>query len=265
MSGTESQSVFIIFLSSFGIILFFALAVVLFTVVYQKRFIRQQAKLRKMEQDWQQSLLHALLDQQESERSRIARDLHDDLGPLLSAAKFAISGMKAGLLDPAALADEGNACLTDAIARVRTLAHDLMPPELESLGLVASIQQLAQRTAQTSGIDIALDLPASIPLQGPQALNFYRIVQELIANMLRHSHAQQMRLASTIESGQLILNYQDNGRGFELPATSQPQEGIGLKNIHARASRLGATPQFLSTPGQGLQFKMCIPLTLQPA
>ena len=244
-------------LASVGLMLLAAGALVLFLVVYQKRLLQQQLKLRTAETAHQQQLLTAIIEAQETERERIGRDLHDDIASSIAMAKMLVDRLinspPAG--DAAALLELTREVLGTAAEEVRSTSHNLYPAALAHLGLARSLHQLAEvyRRADTLTVTLDVDYPHHLALA--QELALYRICQELVHNAVKHARgATQLAIRLRQAGPVLTLAVEDNGCGFTpaapgrgLPASA----GVGLRSIGVRVQMLQARLQQRSAPGQG--------------
>src|SRR5687768_3477261 len=124
-------------------------AIILFVVFYQKRMIKEQLKRQALEFEYQQKMMQAELESQESERRKLAADLHDSIGGMLSTIRVGMSTVAKGLPNPHSI-DETKRMLDDTISSVRRISRDLMPSTLEKFGLTYAIKELCERFEQTA-------------------------------------------------------------------------------------------------------------------
>lgn len=243
--------------------LLLAVALVVFFIIYQRRLLRQQNELRDKEREHQRLLLAAAVEVQENERRRIAGDLHDDIGSLLSAARLYLKQ-----LDPNAKAEEHAEIKEETINIVgqiiqntRRITHDLMPSELEKFGLSAAAEDLCDRLNKTGEIKVHFNSTLSQRLSAKREVALYRVIQELVNNTLKHAGADQINLEIGMQRDQFLLRYADDGKGFDTSITKQRGgAGLGLKNIESRISLIDGKLDFQSQPGQGLQVNIHLPL-----
>jgi len=216
-----------------------ALALVLFFNFSQKRILKEKMLAKDLKIKHQEELLHSTIVVQEEERKRIAKDLHDDIGSKLNVINLNLHRLKKQ--------GKGNTKIP-----TRRISHDLLPPTLESFGLKAALQELADGFNRSGKVEVLLN--ASIVEQRPEEtlveLNLFRVVQELISNSLRHGKANNINMELKMEANQISLNYQDDGSGFDTAKLDQ-KKGLGLSNIDSRLNMVGGQIRYESAPGQG--------------
>ncbi|QSR35505.1 histidine kinase [Marinobacterium iners] len=190
-----------------------------------------------------------------ADRRRFSRELHDGINQLMVSVLYRIElaqrklkqGNQEGLTD----LDKGYQVLNEAIQEVRRISHDLRPTLLDDLGLEAALEGLLDRFTERTGI--RLDLDIRLPggrLPEDVEITVYRLVQEGLTNVERHSGAGLLRLRLWQQGGQLWLKMQDNGCGFD-PEVLERFEGIGLRNMRERVELLGGEFRLASRQGQG--------------
>ncbi len=214
----------------------------------------------------QEEFAQRLIESQEQERKRIATELHDGLGQSLLVIKNRALLGTATCAEAAAQEQftEITETVGDALGEVRAIAYNLRPLHLERLGLTATLEEMIADVANASGIEIA---GAIAPLDGrftqTQEINLYRIVQECLNNIVKHSQATQASVIVQIHENELQIIVSDDGRGFD-PAAIQPSQpgrgGMGLTGLNERIRILGGTHQIFSTPDEGTQIRITVPL-----
>jgi signal transduction histidine kinase len=223
---------------------------------------RTEDELRASQRDLR-ALAGRLIEAQEAERRRIARELHDDLsqGLALLAVELDIVARR-----PPAMTAEVVGYLRAFSARVRELAadvhdlsHQLHPSKVEHLGLLTSVQGLCQELGQHRGLTVAFahrDVPEAIPLA--IALCLYRILQEALNNVIKHGHTDQARVELVGTPRGLRLQVTDDGAGFDLGAKADG--GLGLVSMRERLALVGGRLVVDSRPGSGTRINVCVPL-----
>jgi signal transduction histidine kinase len=197
----------------------------------------------------------------EEERRRVGRDLHDGLGPRLAAASMKLEAadrlaqrdLDAGL----ALQGEVRADLQRAIGEVRRLVHGLRPTALDQLGLVAALQEQANRLSGREGHDLCIVVEGRVPdLPAAAEVAAYRIASEAMTNAARHAGAGEVRVRFDAGDDDLVVEVEDDGRGMPDPVPA----GIGLTSMHERAAELGGAVMIEPAPGGGTRVVARLPL-----
>jgi PAS domain S-box-containing protein len=200
----------------------------------------------------------------EQEKSRIARELHDELGQALTALKIDVSWLRAHLdhAPDAVLAKLGamQVLLDGTVAAARRISADLRPLMLDDLCLIAACEWLAHNFQQRTGVACELVLGAGeLDLRDPYATAVFRVLQESLTNVAKHAEATQVEATLERAEGTVILTVRDNGRGFR---TSDPrkQGSYGLVGLRERAFLLGGDIRIESEPGRGTYMEMRMPV-----
>lgn len=197
----------------------------------------------------------------EDERARLARDLHDELGALLTTAKLDVAVLRPRIQQnlPELLPKVTH--LTDAlnqgIALKRRIIEDLCPSSLRTLGLTASLEALLHDTGKVSGLKIEQDLDA-VNLSADDQLTVYRVVQEALTNALKYAQARHVRVRLIAQDGQAVASIEDDGIGFD-PDTSRLGRH-GLRGMRFRVEASGGELSLTSAPGQGTRIVARLPL-----
>ncbi|MGH9841532.1 MAG: ligand-binding sensor domain-containing protein [Blastocatellia bacterium] len=217
-----------------------------------KRRLDQAHHARQVQEDFSRRLI----DSQEQERKRIAAELHDSLGQnLLIIKNHALLGL-AEREDPAAT-EENLTTISEMTSQVldeaRQIAYNLRPYQIDRFGLTKAIQAMLNRVADASEIAFHCQVDSLDGIFSKEAeMNLYRIVQESINNILKHSHATEAEIKITRAEDRVLLRVSDNGQGFALDAGADAaKRGFGLTGIAERARMLGGQYRLQSTPGQG--------------
>lgn len=262
MEGSE-DIIITIFLVSSLIVLMLLLLIVGFVITYQRRIAREAAKAQAMELAYQKALLRATLDSQERERKRIAKDLHDGVGAMLSTLRLFVGKMEVVPPRPSTedLKVESFSLIDATIATVRQISRDLLPPDLEQFGLGASLGKLAEQVSHAGGMVMHCTVAPSLPrLPVAMELGLFRIVQELCNNSLKHAQAGHISLQLDWNSQGLQLVYADDGKGIPRELLERRNaEGLGLRNIESRAHLLGATTAWDADRTQGMELTLSLP------
>ena len=205
--------------------------------------------------------LHALstrlLDVQEQERAMVARELHDELGQMLTAIMFQLESLRRGAGRAIAEGiDRSVNVIAEALRQVRSLSLGLRPPELDDLGLAAALRGHIRRVFRTTEAPrVSVDIDGALPPLPPHvAIACFRIAQEALTNVLRHAQARQVRVSVALRETQLELEVVDDGLGFEVER-ARDAGSIGLSSMAERAQIAGGSLQIDSGPGAGTRVK----------
>lgn len=220
------------------------------------------ARERRVADDKLQQLTRRVIDAQEEERGRLARELHDGISQNLVAVRYAcdLAARKArsGAADADTAIDAGIETLNGAIKEIRRLSHELRPRVLDDLGLAAALTALCNNFAERTGIDTSLDAAAFADDLKPEASTaLYRIVQEALTNIERHSGAGEARIRIWSAGGRAKMTITDNGRGFDGGAE---KGGLGLRNMQERMAHLGGI-LLIKSGSDGTQLTAMLPKT----
>ncbi len=203
---------------------------------------------------------HAIL---EREKSRIARELHDDLAQSLTALKMDINWVRdrywGGSAQVAIKLDEMRTLVDMTVAATRRIAADLRPLLLDDLGMLAAIEWLVQNFTQRSGVPCKLVASENIDLAEPYATAVFRIVQEALANVAKHASAAQVQVQIERTHNGLALSIQDDGSGFSEDAPRKPNS-LGLMGLRERAQLLKGLVKIASAPGAGTRVEVSFPV-----
>jgi len=199
----------------------------------------------------------------EQEKTRVARELHDELAQSLTALKMDTIWVRDNVAsDPqgaAAKLGEMLAMLDGSVAATRRIAADLRPLMLDDLGLVPAIEWLAQNFTQRSGVPCRIEMDEGLELQEPYATAVFRIVQESLANVAKHARAREVTVGAAMDDVQVTLWVQDDGVGFD-PVAPRKQGSLGLVGLRERARLLKGVVSIESQPGRGTRVQARIPL-----
>ncbi|MCE4539543.1 CHASE3 domain-containing protein [Pelomonas sp. P7] len=202
----------------------------------------------------------------EDERAHLARELHDELGALLTAAKLDVARIRRMTRTGAPEIDERlrhmSELLDQGIALKRRIIEDLRPSALSNLGLVPALEILTTEFAQRSGLQLNLELTDTLPTHEADRLALYRLVQEALTNVMRHAKARLVRVSLGEADGSLQLSVRDDGQGFNPETVGAGHHG--LLGMRYRIESLGGTLQLLSAPGRGTLVLARLPRRPEP-
>jgi two-component system, NarL family, sensor kinase len=214
----------------------------------------QQQRIRELEKDRQLVAVDSMLKGQEEERSRLAKDLHDGLGGLLSGVKFSLSNMKDNLIvtpDNMAVFERSLDMIDTSINELRRVAHNMMPEMLTKFGLDEAVKDYCSTVNATKLLAVKYQsLGMETRLDKAKEIIIYRIIQELLNNILKHAAASETFIQLIRESNRLNIVVEDNGKGFDT-ALLENSKGAGWVNIRSRVEYLKGQLDIHSGPGKG--------------
>jgi signal transduction histidine kinase len=241
------------------------LAIALFIVIYFRQRVAHEKvvarqKILQLEEEKKLMAAKILVEGQEEERKRIATELHDGLGVLLSATKMQFSTISDKSPENKGLIEKATRMLEQASGDVRKISHNMMPGLLTKLGFYEAVEDLFE------GIDDAGDLNAVCSITGSQErlpenkeIMLYRIVQEMVNNTLKHAEAGNIDIRISEHPGFLDINYSDDGKGFDVSQKLE-SESLGLQSIQSRIDFLNGMMNLKSEPGKGVRYDIRIPV-----
>lgn len=227
----------------------------LYRTYAQKQKIQQQ-RISELETEKKLSATEAVLRGEEQERSRLAKDLHDGLGGMLSGIKYAFQNMKGNLVmtpDNQQAFERSMDMLDSSIKEMRRVAHNMMPEALVKFGLNTALQDFCNDINQSGALKVhyqSIGL-ADAPLEHTTAITIYRIIQELINNSMKHAAATNNVVQVTRDGSHFSITVEDDGKGFD-PSILEDSSGIGFSNIRNRVDFLKGRMDVHSKPGQGV-------------
>jgi two-component system, NarL family, sensor kinase len=214
----------------------------------------QKQKIIELEKDKQLLTIDAMLKGQEEERSRIAKDLHDGLGSMLSGTKLSFMNVKEKLLlspEYAGMFDKSLSMLDNTIGDLRKVAQNLMPEALVKFGLTDAVRDFCDSIQSTSGLRVLYTSIGEIRrLDNTAEVFIYRIIQELVTNVVKHAEATQVIVQLAMSNDKIVITVEDNGKGFDQEIFSRTR-GMGMTNIKYRLQYFNGTLDIVTSPGNG--------------
>jgi signal transduction histidine kinase len=222
-----------------------------------ERIVLQKEQLR--------ALAERLQLVREEDRKRVARDLHDQIGQILTAIKMDMTWMARHLpkseVEVLARLAESIQSVNDGVKSVRTICSGLRPGVLDDLGLAAAIEWQASDFASRNGVSCEVSVPAiDLHLDGDRATAAFRIFQECLTNVIRHAQAKSVHVSLCQEDENILLVVQDDGIGFHESDLSNPLGSLGLLGMKERAQFCGGEVQISSSPGNGTTVTVRVPV-----
>jgi two-component system NarL family sensor kinase len=245
---------------------------VLLAVIYSHRKKNQhRTAMEKLREQQQNQLIEAAVRSEETERHRIAETLHDEVGAILSSAKLHLQGIKESSLDEKdkRLYEKGSELLNDVIQKVRGISHNLHSNILKEFGLNEAIRHFVRKITEGSILTTDTKLDDNYKTVNPDNdISIYRMVQELINNILKYANATEFLMRSVLIGDELDLVIFHNGDGLsqeQFEELRYQKEGLGLKNIQNRIILLKGTIHF-TKEGKGYSINIHVPVkSNQPA
>jgi signal transduction histidine kinase len=211
------------------------------------------------------TLSRQIIDIQERERESISREIHDDVGQLLSAIKMALNRTYKKIPDKLAVIKDQISEISDlmnkAIKEIRGLSHTLHPPLIEDLGIASALEELCEDFKSYSEITITWNIEQiKTSLQSITKITIYRLFQEGLNNILKHSKATKVYLSLTSSESTIDAVIEDNGVGFLVDDVLSPlqKKSLGLISMRERVSLIGGDLKIISTPGKGTKLIACL-------
>lgn len=224
-------------------------------------------------EDQVRDLSGALIRAQEDERQRIARELHDDTGQVLTLLLIRLKLLESqpGAEGVRSEIEELRGLIASAIDQVRRLALNLRPPTIDQLGLLPALRSLVTTFSQSTGQQVTLELPrAPITLARERTLAVYRVVQEALTNAAKHARAEHISVKIARDGDWMVATVHDDGRGYTPETFSgrhrQPGggAGVGLFGMEERARLAGGSLELRAAPGKGATVTLRVPLEAEP-
>lgn len=249
----RQKSVFNYFFAGAALALL-AIALLSYRSYRQKQALNQQ-RISELEKEKHLLAAEAVLKGQEQERSRLAKDLHDSLGGMLSGIKHSFSNMKGNLVmtpENIQAFERGLNMLDTSITEFRRVAHNMMPDILLKFGLNAAIRDYCSGLNNSSGLKIVYQSYnlENFSVNETVAITIYRVIQELVTNIIKHARATEAMVQVSRENNKLLITVEDNGQGFDISILDSAR-GIGWSNIKSRIDYLQGEIDIQSGPGKG--------------
>jgi signal transduction histidine kinase len=232
--------------------------------LFRKRQIRQQAELDAELAKQRELRSKAVIEAEEKERIRIAKDLHDGVGQILSAAKMNLDSLQhmikiEGVEEESAFKNTVS-LIDESVREVRAVSHSMMPNTLLKMGLVSAIKEFVTKLQSTPNLKVNLEI---VGMEGrieqEKESVLYRVIQEVISNIIKHAGASTLVLQMVRHEHELNIMIEDNGKGFDVSRIDD-FEGIGLKNIMSRVEFINGLVHFDSAPGKGTRVIIDVPV-----
>jgi signal transduction histidine kinase len=239
------------------ITLLVSLIIAIIIIYFFVSIIRYHRRYMKL----QREKIFAEITIRENERKRIANDLHDSLGPLLSAVKLNISSVAVDEPSDRQILDKTAGYLDDIIGSMRRISHDLLPSTLERKGLLEAVREFIQQVKNKQSVDIQLYIVKEIRVPKDKEIHIFRMVQEIVHNTIKHAQAKNLQIGFSEENGHLLCLTKDDGKGFDKAKILTASQGLGLRSLESRCEILNGILTLESIPGSGTNYFIKIPVS----
>jgi len=238
--------------------LMMAFFVIMFVMYYQKKRFEEEKRISDIEKNYNRLLLDTALNSEETERRRIAQDLHDDIGTMLSLTKLSLNQLSklvgsSGDEKEESIMKKSQSLVEETILHVRRITRDLVPTTLERFGLMEAIEEFIHKLEEDNNLVIAFQSNTEeFPRQGQKLeLTLYRIMQELVNNAIKHASCTKIDIVLEIDEEMIGLRVTDNGVGFDPEKIKESNlAGLGLLGIESRLAIVNGTVQY-EQPAKG--------------
>jgi len=239
-----------------NITLFVSLIIAIIIVYFFVSIIRYHRRYVKL----QREKIFAEITIRENERKRIAGDLHDSMGPLLSAVKLNISTVEVENAGDREVLEKTGGYLDEIIGSMRRISHDLLPSTLERRGLLEAIREFLLQVKNKQSVNIQLYVVKEITVPKEKEIHIFRMVQEIVHNTIKHAQARNLQIGFSEEGGHLLCLTKDDGRGFDKEKVLASSLGLGLRSLESRCEILNGVLTLESVPGGGTNYFIKIPV-----
>jgi signal transduction histidine kinase len=221
-----------------------------------------ERQLLKQELDKQKLVAQAVVNAQEKERAEIGKELHDNVNQILSTAKLYLELARTEEDERLDLINRSTDNISNAINEIRSISRSLVPPSVGDLGLIDSIQDLVENIRATKKLGVSFDYEGDIDeaLDEKQKLMLFRIIQEQVNNVLRHSKATLLQIELNTVGNMIDLSINDDGQGFDMEKVKL-KKGVGLSNIISRAELFNGKVAIKTAPGKGCLLNINVPIS----
>jgi signal transduction histidine kinase len=233
-----------------------SLIIAIIIIYFFVSIIRYHRRYMKL----QREKIFAEITIRENERKRIANDLHDSLGPLLSAVKLNISHIDVGVPADRVILDKTAVYLDEIISSMRRISHDLLPSTLERKGLLEAVREFIQQVNNKQSVNIQLYIVKEIQVPKDKEIHIFRMLQEIVHNTIKHAQAKNLQIGFSEENGHLLCLTKDDGKGFDREKALTASQGLGLRSLESRCEILNGILTLESSPDAGTNYFIKIPV-----
>ena len=232
-----------------------ALFLLLYVRLYNERKKRFAEEKRAIQHEYEKLLLQTQVEVQEATFSSLGRELHDNIGQLLSSTKLLLGLYERSIPEPPDTLKTASTTVSTAINELRALTKSLDKNWLEQFSFVENLKMEVRRLNSVSDLQVSLNHPANIAMENSKQIILFRIVQEALQNAIKHAGASKISI-EILEEDHLIVVVADDGKGF---STTTTKKGVGLLNMLHRCKMLGGDIRWDSVPGSGTRVRIEMP------
>jgi len=245
------------------LLIFIAIFITVFVLNYYKNQAKHHTQLVNIKNEFKQTLLQSQLEIQEQTLKNISQEIHDNVGQVLTLAKLNLTTL---MMNDAQAPDQVKASqqlIAKAINDLRSLSHSLNTEYVQNMGLVRSVEYELEMLQKTGVIKTSFTIEGSVQrLEAQKELIIFRIIQEAIHNIMKHAEASSIHVSVSFSANDMQVSVADDGKGFDLSPLNDPgnqQFGLGLRNMHNRATLIGAKFSLTSEPNKGTTLHLSLP------
>ncbi|MBS1667780.1 MAG: sensor histidine kinase [Bacteroidetes bacterium] len=247
---SESNKQFFDAILIIAVLIGIILAYFIVTIIrYHRRYIKLQKER-----------IFAEITMQENERKRIANDLHDSLGPLLSSVKLNMNSIDVQNTQDQQIINKASRHIDEIMTSLRQISHNLLPNTLQRNGLNDAIREFIKDIESKHKVQIHLYLHKEVKLEKEKEIHVFRMIQEMVHNALKHAEAQNLYIGINEEKEHLQVMVKDDGKGFDVSKTKSESRGLGLKSMESRIEILNGQLSIESQPNKGSSYFFSAPL-----
>lgn len=225
----------------------------------EQEALLEQQKVATLLKEQELMSIDAMIEGQEKERTKVANELHDDLGSLMATVKLHFDNVKVDEKDPALM--NAQKLLDEAYQKIRGMAHSKNSGVMANQGLLPAVKKMVKTINETNVLEVSVeDFGLADRMENSLELTIFRMIQELIANIIKHAEATKASIQFTQHEDRLNIIVEDNGRGFDMAAIKRSQNGMGLGTIEKRIEHLEGTFTVDSVIGKGTSILIDIPV-----
>jgi len=234
-----------------------AVGIIVLFLIYQRKQLQFILEKQELSNHFQKELLTTRIEAQEETLNQLSRELHDNVGQLLSSSKLLIGVTRRALTSPMEELKLAEETVAKAITELRAMSKSLNKDWLEQFDFIENLDAEARRINATKEFEMTIHHPEIINLPSDRQLMLFRIVQEAFQNSLKHGKADHINILVEQGDGNLKVMIEDNGKGFDVSNSSL--QGVGMINIKSRAQMLGGSAKWQSS-GSGTAVNVQIPI-----